>query len=511
MHKNQQYFFGASIIFLLGMPNHSVAFDWRLSPSLSMTEMFSDNLNLSDNAKKSGFVTEVAPGLSVFGSSPWGTANLNYRLQGLYNAGGSDAVDINHQLQMNTNYQLVRNQLFVDSTASISQQNISNQFIATDNLSGSRNRTNVQNFSISPYWTPRFGHYATGLFRVGYQRSSFDNDVDSINDPLISNLISDSESYTRQANLNSGSKFNSVRWGLSYSGQDQNRVSGQDVRFEQYSANLRYFINRKFNVFAMGGYEDNQYATRSNTINNGFYYTVGGRWSPSLWYSLEVGLGNNKHVTLVANPSTNMTSTITYRDKDVGLNTGSSWDANFNYWLNQASIGFKYFQETVTVQDVLLQQNIFSNADDPVVLPPGFIPSLPLAVDDVIIRKRGDLTFSYTTGKSTYSLSLYNERRSYELQDNDDMTYGASGSWRWQFAPRYNFYLQPLWQTTEGTLSSNDRYDVAMGLTRSVPINLGRPLLMNTRLELRHINQSSDTSGLDYIENRATANFAVRF
>jgi hypothetical protein len=48
-------------------------------------------------------------------------------------------------------------------------------------------------------------------------------------------------------------------------------------------------------------------------------------------------------------------------------------------------------------------------------------------------------------------------------------------------------------------------------LNRSIPINLGRPLLMNTRIEYRHIDQISDDTDFDYTENRATANFAVQF
>ncbi len=100
----------------LSIPLNVFAFDWRLRPSLSMSEMFSDNLELSDNAKKSGFVSEVAPGVSIQGASPWSNLNLNYRLQGLYNAGGRDAVDINHQLQFNSLYQALRNTLFLQTS-----------------------------------------------------------------------------------------------------------------------------------------------------------------------------------------------------------------------------------------------------------------------------------------------------------------------------------------------------------------------------------------------------------
>ena len=507
------YFLGTVI-----SPN-ALSFDWYVRPNLSFSELFSDNIELSNKDKKSGFVTEVAPGLSLFGNSPWSNFNLNYRLQGLYNAGGSDAFDVNHQLQMNSLYQAVRNSLFLQTSSSISQQNTNNSFISTDNLTGNRDRTNVSNFSISPYWTPRFGEYASGLVKFGYQKTSFDNiDNVTLTDQNQDSLnISDSDSYIYQARLSSGSRFSQVRWNLNYFAQDQNRNSGDDVHFEQFQGDARYFINRKFNLFAIGGYENNDYKNINNDIENGIFYTFGGQWSPARWYSLEAGYGNNKHVTMIFNPSSNLSSIVTYRNKDVGLNLGDSWDANINYQLQQANIGLAYFQETTTVQQVLTTQNVFNQGefDDS-----GFNTNLQQQdlilsnlnfVDDVIIRKRGNINFSYQTGKSSYSASVFNERRTYEQSINQDNVYGASGAWQWQFAPRLNFYLRPTWQTVDNESSDNDRYDIALGLSRSIPVNLGRPLLMNTRIEFRHINQMSDDSEDDYTENRATANFAVMY
>jgi len=512
-----------SVLCGLAAAQKVVAFDWQIRPSLSMSEIFSDNLELSDAAKKSGFVSEVAPGLSLYGESPWSNFNLNYRLQGLYNAGGSEDVDINHQLQMNSLYQAVRNTLFLQTSSSISQQNISNSYIATDNISGNRDRTTVTNFNISPYWTPYFGQYASGLVRLGYQTTSFENTTDTID---TTNQISDSENVSKQARLSSGSKFNKVSWSLNYSSQDQNRNSGDDVQFEQYQGDIRYFINTKFSVFGQAGYENNDYQTTNNSINNGFFYTFGGRWNPSRWYSLEAGYGNNKHISVSFNPSYNLVGNITYRNKDVGLNTGDSWDANINYRAKQANIGFIYSQETTTVQQILTRQldfNVFDPTSGNILIDPKTgLPyeisiNIPILVDDVIINKRANLTFGYETGKSFYNFSLYNTRRSYELSPQDDNVYGASASWRWQIESRLDFYLRPTWQYSDisntggDANSSNTRYDVALGLTRAVPINLGRPLIMNTGLELRHITQSSDLSTNDFTENRATANFAVRF
>lgn len=533
----------------VGLSSHDAyAFEWRIRPSLSMSEIFSDNLNLSDNAKKSGFVTEVAPGLSLYGQSPWSNFNLNYRLQGLYNAGGSDAVDVNHQLHMNSLYQAVRNTFFIQTSSSISQQNISNAFVATDNISGNRNRTEVKNFSISPYLTPHFGQYGSGLLKVGYDRMYFGNTSNSQGNLFGANpsLVSDSETFTKQASFSSGAYFGRLRWNLNYSDRDQNQANGNDVRFESYMAGARYFISSKYNVFAQAGEENNDY--RSNNIKNGFFYTVGGQWSPSKWYSVEAGVGNNKHVSLRYSPSNNLNANITYRNKDVGLNRGNSWDAHIQYMASQASVGFNYTQDTTTIQDTLRQ--LGTGADfindyrslsglPPLSLPPGFLLpynfELTTLFDGVVVTKHSDLYFNYRTGKSFFNVTGFYQNNTYEntaknelrlfdpvtgaplpplsfanANAREDTTYGVTGSWRWQFDPRLSFYLQPKFQTTDG-IASNERYDVAMGLTRSIPINLGRPLQMNTKLELRHIEQTSNQKAFDYTENRATANFFVQF
>lgn len=520
-HRLNKIFFNSCVLTLLSceviFSQRANALDLRVRPYLSISEVFSDNLTLSETGKKSGFITEVSPGLSAYGSSPWSNFNLNYRLQGLYNAGGRDAVDVKHQLQMNSLYQLVRNKLFIQANSSISQQNISNTFIATDNLTGNSGRTETKNFSISPYWTPTFGQYAKGLFKVGYQNASFGNSGS------VAGFVSDSQTFSAQARLSSGSKFSSVRWNLNYSLQENYRDAGDDVRFERYFGDVQYYLTRKFSVFGQFGYENNEFLTLNNTLHNGFYYTFGGRWSPSKWYSVEAGYGNNKFVTVRFNPSSNLTSYITYRNKDIGLNTGNSWDVNINYRANQAVINARYSQQTTTVQDSLIQQinfNIFDTINNtflinPITGTPQFSINVPTFFNDVVVSKQANLTLGYRTGKSYYNISLYNTRRSYELNPQEDDVFGASASWQWQFAPRLNFYLRPTWQSTNvknaGVSSGNDRYDVALGLSRTIPINLGRPLIMNTRLEFRHISQISDLSSSDYTENRATANFAVQF
>lgn len=490
---------------------------WQATPSLSFKQMFSDNLTLSNQVKKSGFVTELSPGLSISALTARNRFNLNYRLQGLYNV-GSDQIDTYHQLQMSALSQLIQNQFFLQTSGSISQQNISNANIATDNLSGTPNQSEVKTFSISPYWTPSFGSLATGVFKLGYANTSVSNKSNANQSIAGSPIISDSDTFTKQVSLSSGKKFQKTRWSLNFSDQDQMRQGFDDVVFRQFLANSRYFINRDYNLVAQAGYEHNSFQTITNSSKNGFFYTLGAQWRPSHRFAIEAGVGNNQYVTLQLAPFDNLFGNITYNHKDVGLNRGSSWQANLNYKTNNSVSSFKFFQDTTTVQQVLLERQVFNTADqfgnavaDPVTQQPvQFLTDLPNLVNDVIVRRRGDVSFAYRFGKSQVSSALYNEHRTYQLSGFSDTVYGISGSLNWQFEPRLNFYLRPVLQSTQGA-TSNERYDIALGLSRSIAVQLNRNLLMNTQFEFRHINQVSNVINNEYTENRISANFFVRY
>ncbi|WP_426992347.1 hypothetical protein [Methylomonas sp. CM2] len=156
------------------------------------------------------------------------------------------------------------------------------------------------------------------------------------------------------------------------------------------------------------------------------------------------------------NPSSNFSSAITYRNKDVGLNTGSSWDANLNYRVQRFSLGFSYSQDTTTLQQLLVEQGFFLRdasgnltgvTDLQDLISQGFLAldgsgnvikgpnynnsQLVLnpfdLVDDVIVRKRASVNLAYQTGKSRFNATAFNERRSYELRVGEDSAYGISG------------------------------------------------------------------------------------
>jgi uncharacterized protein (PEP-CTERM system associated) len=498
------------------------AFEWQLRTNLNMQEIYDDNLNLSQTAPQAGFVSEITPGLMLRGQSPSSNFNLNYRLQGLYNAENSGVAQAYHQLNMSSLLQPVQNTFYIQSSSSISQQNTNNGFIATDNIAGRNSMTQVENFSIAPYLTPHFGQYATGLLKAGYAGSYYNTPSN-----VAADSISNSQTILTQGGLTSGSYFGLLSWGLNYSSSNQQNDIGQtqqvanagNVRFQSYSANTRYYLARQFNVFANAGYENNYYATVVNTpsqnsYNNGFFYTVGGQWKPSLWYSMQVGLGNNSTANIQYNPSTNLTSSVTYNYTTVGVNLGSSWNANIHYTTNMSSWGFIYQQSTTTVQEVLAtQQTVFITNPQTGAQATPYLINLPNLVNDVFIVKHAAFNASYRTGKSTFSASVYNDRRTDQVTAELDTIYGLSGSWNWLIENRLNFYFTPTYQyeTSNVITSNNTLYELSIGLTRGIPVYLGRPMLLNATLQGQHIKEISGGQGDSYTENRATAGFSVQF
>ncbi|NOT12191.1 MAG: TIGR03016 family PEP-CTERM system-associated outer membrane protein [Methylococcaceae bacterium] len=481
-------------------------------------EIYSDNIRLSPKgAETSALVTEINPGFSVIGRTARTTLNLNYRMQNLYNAGGNGGLNTSNQLQYNSFNILARNKLFLTSRSSISQQNTNNSQIAVDNISGVGNRSTVSTFGISPYWTPTFGHYANGRVAVNY-------DTVNTGTSSSSDSLSDTNTLGESVQINSGSRFSRVSWGLSFNNTESFRSGGaNNVAFQNASAILRPYINKHFNLFAQGGYSNNSFDTITDSNNNGFFYTFGGKWTPSQHYNIEAGYGNNSFVTVYISPIQRFTWLTTYRDNSIGLNSGKTWQTALHYRTRRSIWSLTHDNDTTTTQTLLSNLQIFSNQDEfgtPINNPqanPSAI-NLPTFNNEVIVRKRWSFSVSFRSGKTTLSSNAYNENRVFQVSGNHEKVRGINASWNWQFAPKTSVYLQPTWQETErdantsmpdGSINPNgskdQRYDIAVGLSQAITRKI------SGRLEVRHINQSSDLNTNDYQENRATATMFMRF
>lgn len=494
--------------FFSSYQNEAWAINLNVRRTFSFQEIYSDNINLAPSgSEQSALVTEISPGFNLRGQTARYRLNLNYRLQGIYNAGGNSGININNQLQFNSNTAIIPNRFFLDSRSSISQQNINNTRLGTDNFSGNNNSTTISTFSFSPYWTPHFSHYANGIVRATYDRVGSGNDQ-----------LSDTNSYSQNVSLRSGRYFSKINWSANFNNRTNQNSDGQDISFQNSSVLLRYNINRKFNLTAQAGHSSNSFQTTTNTNQNGFFYTFGGQWRPSRRFNVSAGWGNNSFVTVSLMPFHRLRWTTTYRNNEIGTNTGSVWQTNLRYNTRRSFWSVTYNEDTTTTQQVFLERQFFFLQDpttnlfirDPETnLPILFFQDIPTLTNDVFVRKRGDLSYSFRTGKSNLNATVFSERRTFQISQNEDKVYGITGSWNWRYSPRLNTALRSSWQNTDtNTLSgpfSSKFYDISFRVQRNFARNF------SGNIEYRYLNQSSDNSAFDYDENRISIGLTGRF
>jgi hypothetical protein len=487
----------------------SYASDWRFTPSFTASEVYSDNINLGIAGREKGaFVTEVTPGISIRNKSARNRLNLDYRVQNLLNAGGNSNFDSFHQLQFNSNSEIIRNSIFLDLNSSIGQQNINNRISANDNFSGKNNRTDVINYSISPYWTPHFNGYANGEVRFKYSQLLLDND-----------LASDSENLDYSIRLNSGRRFTWFTWFIDHNRSDQNRTDGNDVVFQDTLGEMRWHINRYFNVFAQAGYVDNQFQQTTDRSDNGLFYSFGGKWKPNQRFSLEGAYGNNSFVTLDIMPTRHMHWVTTYRNNDKGINTGDIWESSFSYETKKSVWKASYSEETTTIQSELSRVPGFTVLDDfgnPVFNPVvnGVISSdttLPTLNNEVLFTKKGEVSVAYNTGKSKVSVRAFSARTTFQTTQEINNVIGAEGFLDWRFTRRNTLFIRPGWQQITRDDSKDKRWNVSVGFMRRIPISIGRKGKLNAKIEYQYVNQQSNVVINEFIENRITANLLLTY
>ncbi len=540
-------------IYLLLHCQQSVAISWTITPTVQTQEIYSDNINLASSGnEKAAFVTSVNPGFSIKGQSTRSTMTFNYRMQNLYNAGGNNGLSIYNQLQSNSNNVLIPNKFFIDSNSSISQQNINNNLIGTSNINGSNNNTTVYNIGVSPYWTPRFANYASGIARMNFNTISTGGGNVSNTD-----AISDSVNLAETINLQSGNYFQRINWNFSFNNNENYRIDSPTISFQNTNGRLGIPINAYFNVFTQGGYSSNNYQSTSvNTTGNtdsGAYYTVGGQWRPSQRFNITAGAGNNSFVTVFFSPMSRLTTTSTYSNNAVGTNfgqyspgnagvntgqnspavggqntpatgggnSGQNWTMAWNYQAKRSKWTLTHNNTTTTSQQILGQNQIFpaenvannqiGNSD----LNQRIINN-PTLTNQVIVTKTWNFSSSFTPGKSTFSANVYSDDYTYQTVGNNQNIIGASGTWKWPFASKTSAYLRPQWQhiDNQGSTDNSQYYTIAIGINRNFTSRL------NGVLEFRHMNQTSNGNenndlpdGLtnDYQENRVTASIFMRF
>ncbi len=536
--------FTTANLYIVFFSHQAHAISWTLNKTIQAQEIYSDNIALAPSGSQQGaFVEAINPVVMITGQSPLSNMNLNYRMQNLYNAGGNNSLNTYNQLQSSSRSTFIPNTLFLNSTSSISQQNINNNQIGASNINGSSNSSNVYTFGLTPIWTPYISNYANGSFQVNANTMATSSNASSFSNSTLT-PISNTFNLAETMRLNSGTYFQRVRWNLAFNNNESYVATGKNVSYQNSSARISIPFNAYFNVFTQGGYSSTSYQSSTGTSNNGAYYTAGGQWQPSQIFSLTVGAGNNSYATVFISPMPRLTWTTTYSDNSIGTsfgqsstatsmastktsasntaatsgiggsgNSGQNWQTALHYQAARSTWSLTHINTTTTSQQILAQNQQLVN---PVTNlgPNQYIINNPILTNNVIVSTAWNLSVSFNPGKSTVTLNAYDQDYTYlNSNKNNQKVIGVSGNWSWPFASKTSLYLRPTWQTitNQGTANS-EYYRATVGLNRTITPTL------NGILEFQHMNKSSNMSTINelspisgYQENRVTATLSMRF
>jgi uncharacterized protein (PEP-CTERM system associated) len=496
----------------LTMSVHCGAAEWKIIPSLDVGETYTDNVRLAPSgAEKSDFVTQVSPGILLIGSGPGLKFKANYVMQNLVYARDKDQNTTIHQLNADLNAELVKDFFFFDGRAGINRQNIS-PFgpQAIDNTNITNNRADVRTYTISPYLRHQFGHIASADLRYSH---------DSINASTGGLLASHTDRVG--FNLNSGSAFRILGWGLHYNHQKiaYSDLNTPTVDTTTSSGNLRYMLTQTFSLTATGGYEKSTYVSIKEKPE-GYFWTAGFSWKPSDRTSVEASAGKRfygRTFSLAANHRARHTLWTVGYNEDV-----TTAQSQFLVPVTIDTSGFLNQLWLTSIPDPAVRQQTVDAFIRSTSLPASLSQNVNIFTNRFFLQKNLQASVALTGVRNTLVFSLFNTLRyaqtaqgsdgslfgtSGGILDDNTRQVGASAIWNLKISPRTNANLSTSYSkvTSLSTNRVDNNKTIRLALTKQFAPKL------NGGIEVRRLQQNSNQSGGDIRENAIAASISMKF
>jgi len=315
------------------------ASDWKVTPSLNMSERYTDNVSLAASGERSSFITQISPEIDVARQGKRGNINVAYGLTDLlYDSGRNN---VTHNLNASMQVEPVAGVFTLNGNARVAQQYAS-QFGPTSQLN---------NAGLGGSLASRFGQtsqyaYNTNSNQVETRSVSL---MPSLHDEFFDRaLITDaslglnyasagsgalrtSTSNALKLSLRNGPRPDRLTYSANYSRNngDSNGVSTSVFESENY--NIGYVVYNKTRAFLSGGRNSTQ-GVASLQGRGGGYQTGGVTWFPTNYFSLTGTVGESRgsaSYSLSSNwsPSRNidLAATVGKRNNAPSYNLSGSW------------------------------------------------------------------------------------------------------------------------------------------------------------------------------------------
>lgn len=474
-----------------------------ITPRISITETFTDNVRLSSVNQQAEQITEISPGIRIIVNGARLKSYFDYSLSEVVYAQNSSSRRTLNALNTFGTLEAVNNWAFLDFSGSISRQAISafgNPSI--DNTSINTNQTEVATYRLSPYVRGRFGDLAS--YEARYSRTITRSDA-----AAGAGATTSSDAVGR---IRGDTAFRNLGWSVDASQQSVDYTAGRPTKNDRLSVGLFYTITPQLNIFANAGRESNNYTSldKQSYGTRGF----GVRWSPSERTRLSasrdyLSFGEGHNVSF-----DHRTGRTAWRFSDIKeVSTTPTQTGITNQGLNY-DILYSQFA-SIEPDPVLRAQlvNAFLQANG---INPNATATRGFLTSAVTLTRRQDLLFALLGVRDTITfIATRNESRRLDTLSTsvDDLTTssvvrqrGFSVNYSHRLTPNYALSVLASQQNTSGSSSLQDT------TLRSVNVNVtgrvGRKSFGS--VGARHTIASTGGAG-SYVENAVFANLNVQF
>lgn len=481
----------------------SSAGDWRITPQLSLSELYSDNIFARATDEESDLVSSLSTGVSVTGRGSRVRLTSDYQLQNSWFLQNSDLNNMTHFLGSNLSTELVKQRFFVDVNASMFPTVTNNIGQITNrntrNVGTNSNRADVISYAVSPRFTHRFGSWATFNASSSF---SFTTTQSQDGDSNLGNFAGSGDGRNYNVSLSSGRQFARLSWNLSYSlrqfdNSSQSAVQnpaavnqGSDLKSLSLSGSYR--INRQFALNGNVADENNRFAGNQNLQrgNQGLSWSAGATWTPSPRTSISGSYGQRPF--------------------------GATKNFSFSYRLRRIVLSGSYSEDLNTTADILQRQRVFQRTDvfgNPIFDPLGNAdPELPLSTlsltDDVFVSRSFNATIGYRRRLDRFSVSVFRNQQDSVRTLSEELATGTSFNWSRTMSRHLTGGLNVSYQDRSADILTSGALE-AVFVTPFLSYTIGPHL--SSRLSYSYSENIAEDPANGFVENAVTGTLSYAF
>lgn len=481
--------------------------EWELVPSLTVTEIYSDNIALApDSLRQSDWVTQIVPGISIVRNGARLRLNISYAPEFIHYADDTRDSDVFHRGNAVGTAELMRQLLFVEAGARVDQYDTQLQGPLTNtNVNVTGNRATARSSYVRPYVKHDFGTLARA--EAALRHSTWRSDVQT--------TLPDNDASRIDLRLESGPSYKRFTWEADHRRESIEYVTGQETLSEVTETGARFLITPAFGVLARAGYERYDSGIAGSELK-GSRWSAGLEWTPT--------------------PRTRIKATAGERfDDDAYVlefrhrSRLASWTADYSEDVTTTREQFflPNAASTATALDQLFQAQYPDSAERQEAvrefisrtgLPASLNAPVNFFTDQLFLRKRWNASLALQGARNVVLANVFRETRElvfgvlpviggdFALSSAIRMT-GGGLAWNWRVTARSAFNATAAYTRNEFLDGgrTDDFVSLQAGLTRQF-----QPRLSGS-LYCRRQERQSTVPGTEYVENAAIASLRMTF